>query len=83
MPLPDEKERLREQRLAEWRLHISTLQGEWMVCDRCQLKHEADDYPNVQHFISDHIEHNFTGLRIVKKNNPCPNRARNYAEVRV
>jgi hypothetical protein len=32
-------------------------------------------------FITEHQEHSFTGLRVVKVDNPCPNRARHYTLV--
>jgi len=49
-----------------------------ILCDRCCVKLVLGSSDSLAEFISTHQEHNFTGLRVVKIDNPCPNRARDY-----
>lgn len=58
---------------------LEAMHGLWIVCDRCHLRRGARDAQAFA-FTRKHISHNFTGLRIVKVGNPCPNRARTYAD---
>lgn len=50
------------------------------VCDRCKLKVKDDDATAFLRFLRDHQGHNFTGCRVVREDNPCPNRERDYQE---
>jgi hypothetical protein len=51
-----------------------------VVCDHCKVKrslffdHDADEA-----FVREHAGHNFTGLRVVPEDFPCPNAQRRYA----
>jgi hypothetical protein len=48
-----------------------------VVCDRCRLK-TVMHYGRAQRFILLHLECNFTGLRVVRADHPCPTRERSY-----
>jgi len=51
-----------------------------VVCDRCRLKHDMTADPEwSEEFIREHVDHNFTGLRIVPEDFPCPNALRRYS----
>lgn len=51
----------------------------WAVCDHCQRKQSFEDAAAAVKFLRNHVNHNFTGARVVLAENPCPNLARSYA----
>jgi len=52
-----------------------------IVCDRCRVRLVLGPSGSLAQFVTEHEGHNFTGLRVVPLDNPCPNRARNYTLV--
>lgn len=50
------------------------------VCDRCKLAHDLFfNVENDEHFIREHHEHNFAGLRVIAESAPGPRRHKAYA----
>jgi len=55
----------------------AALRGMWVICDLCRLKRDAS---NAREFVREHLDHVFTGLRVMAMDFPCPNAQRDYAE---
>jgi hypothetical protein len=48
------------------------------VCDRCRKRQPFSCARTAVSFLRRHRHCNFTGCRVVRVDNPCPNRARDY-----
>ena len=49
------------------------------VCDQCKrFMSDNDGLGFFINFLRRHRKCNFTGCRVVRENNPCPNRVRDY-----
>jgi hypothetical protein len=57
------------------------MKDQQIVCDRCHVKLVLTPSNDLARFVTEHQEHNFTGLRIVKVKFLCPNRARHYEQI--